>query len=380
MDKEYINFVGENIVLPALHTLGFKAMKRLFRGLFVLCFLFLQACQPQQEQRVNVYGWSDTFPPELLEAFEKETGIKVYFDTFDSNDTLESKILLGISGYDVVFPSLWPYFARQAKANLFLKLDKSRLHFLKQLDTDIMEKFREADPQVDYGIPYSWGVFAITYNKAKIKGLKDLPLNSTKLIFDPNVLQKFSHCGVAFMDEALDVLPPLMRYLKTQDLQVASQHLKALRPYIRRFNWSRSLQDLANGEICLAQTLFSSSYKLKFELAQSKSPVKLEVIIPEEGSTIWIDIMAIPKNASNIENAYKFINFVMRPENIAQISNQHYEMNTNVESLPYLKTEVRIIQNEIQKAKKRLFQTVIFDRKAIRSYNQAMEQVTYGIE
>lgn len=345
-----------------------------------LMMILLSACSQEPEQRVNVYNWSDSFPSGLLEEFEKETGIKVHADSFDSNDTLEAKLLLGISGYDVVFPSIWPYFARQAKAGLYLRLDKAKLDFWNDLDPYLLDMLKAADPEAAHGIPYTWGAIGVAYNKNMLAKLAGLPLNSVKMLLEPETVSRVAHCGIAFMEEALDVIPVAMRYLNTSDRAQAVRHLLSLRRHIRRFNWSRSLQDLANGDLCVVQTLFSSAYKLNLELKEAKSSVDIAVVVPEEGAPMWIDMIAIPKSAPHVANAYKFINFLMRPENIAKVTNHIYDLNSNVASVKHLTPEARKLHETLQSVRSKLYQAEIMDREEIKAYGEAMEQITYGVE
>lgn len=367
-------------MLKMMLALFLNPRTNILLALMMLIFLIVApACSPAPEQRVNVYNWSDSFPPGLLEDFERETGIKVYADSFDSNDTLEAKLLLGISGYDVVFPSLWPYFARQAKAGLFLKLDRNQLNFWKDLDPHLVIMMKAADPELAYGIPYTWGAIGIAYNRTILKTIPNLPFGSVKLLVDAETIAKVAHCGVAFMEEALDVIPMAMRYLRTADRQKAVEHLLTIRPHIRRFNWSRSLQDLANGELCVAQTLFSSAYKLNLDLRATNSANEILVYVPEEGAPMWIDTIAIPKSAPNVSNAYRFINFIMRPENISKITNHLYDLNSNMASLPYLTEEARKLHQDLVNVRHKLFQAEIMDRAEIKAYGEAMEQIIYGV-
>ncbi len=291
--------------------------------LSVLASLFILAAGPAAAQgSVNVYNWSDYIAENQLKDFAKDTGIKVNYTTYDSNEILDAKLRTGKSGYDVVVPTASPFFVRQLHANIFLPLDRSRLKNWKNLDPVIMTALARYDPDNRHGIPWMWGTTGIGYNVAEIrKRLPDAPVDSLRMIFDPAVVSKFKDCGVMLLDSATDVLPAALKYLgldpdskNLADLTKAADVVKAIRPYVRKFHSSEYINALAGGNICLAFGFSGDIFQARDRGAKAAAKVEIDYAIPREGSLLWIDVAGIPKDATNVENAYRFLDFMLEPK------------------------------------------------------------------
>jgi putrescine transport system substrate-binding protein len=303
-----------------------------------------------QSKTVNVYNWSDYVDETVLAQFTKETGIKVVYDVYDSNDVLETKVLSGKSGYDVVAPSA-SNLARQIAAGAYQKLDKAKLPNLSHMWPEISERLATYDKGNEYAVNYMWGTTGIGYNVEMIKKrMGDAPLNSWDLIFKPEVVSKFKDCGIYVLDSSDDMLPPALLYLGLNpnshdpaDLEKAGALLKTIRPNIRKFHSSEYINALANGDICLAVGYSGDILQARDRAAGSKRKVKhvIAYSIPKEGALMWFDSFVIPKDARNADNAHAFINFMMRPEVAAKNSNFVNYANGNKDSIPLLNKEVR---------------------------------------
>ncbi len=269
--------------------------------------------------QVNVYNWSDYIAEDQLKDFAKETGIKVNYTTYDSNEILDAKLRTGKSGYDIVVPTASPFFVRQLQANIFLPLDKSKLKNWKNLDPEIMTALATYDPGNAHAVPWMWGTIGIGYNVAEIKKrMPDAPVDSLRMIFDPAVVSKFQDCGVMLLDSATDMLPAALKYLgldpdskKPEDLAKAADVVKAVRPYVRKFHSSEYINALAGGNICLAFGFSGDIFQARDRGAKAASKVDIEYAIPKEGAMLWIDVVAIPKDAPNQANAYRFLDFML---------------------------------------------------------------------
>ena len=303
-----------------------------------------------EEKRLNIYNWSDYIADNTVPDFEKATGIKVNYDVYDSNEVLEAKLLAGNSGYDLVVPSAMPYLARQIAAGIYLKLDKSRLKNYANLDPQILAAAANADPSNQYGVPYMWGTDGLGYNRAKVKAaLGDgAPVDSWKLLFDPANAKKLQSCGISLLDSAQDVFPAALVYLGRNplsrdpaDLEAAAKAVAAIRPYVRMFNSSEYINDLANGDICLAFGYSGDVVQAKARAAEAKNGVDIAYAIPKGGAMLWIDMMAIPKDAPHPGNALAFIDDVLRPETAAAISNAVAYANPNLKATSLVEAKLR---------------------------------------
>jgi putrescine transport system substrate-binding protein len=298
--------------------------------------------------QVNVYNWSDYIAEDQLKLFEKNTGIKVNYTTYDSNEILEAKLRAGRSGYDVVVPTASPFFVRQLAAGLYRPLDKARLKNWKNLDPEIMASLAKYDPGNAHALPWMWGTTGIGYNVAEIrKRMPDAPVDSLKMVFDPAVVAKFADCGVMMLDSATDVLPAALKYLgldpdskKTEDLVKAADVVKAVRPFIRKFHSSEYINALAGGDICLAFGYSGDIFQARDRAAKAKDKRDIAYAIPREGSMLWIDVAAIPKDAPNPDNALRFLDFMLEPKVAAASSELTGYANANTAATALLPKDI----------------------------------------
>jgi putrescine transport system substrate-binding protein len=300
------------------------------------------------EKVVNVYNWSDYIEPKVLEEFEAETGVHVNYEVMDSNALLETKLRAGRSGYDVVVPSA-SYLARQIKSDIYQKLDKSKLDNLKNLDPDITKRLEVFDPGNEHAVNYMWGTSGVAYNEALIKAaMPDAPVDSFAMFWDPKVVSKFAKCGVSMLDEPGEVLGTVLMYLgkdpnseSPEDLKAAEKVLLAARPYIRLINSSKYIEDLANGEICLALGWSGDTLQAKSRADEAGKGLTIKYNIPKEGAVMFFDNMAIPADAAHVKNAHLFINYMLRADVAAKNSNFISFANSNAASWPLVSAEVK---------------------------------------
>ena len=296
------------------------------------------AAAPAEEEKVlNVYNWSDYIAPDTVKKFEDETGIKVTYDVMDSNETLETKVLAGDTGYDIVVPSS-SFLGRQIKAGAYRELDRSQLPNWKNLDPGLMSKLTDVDPGNAHAIPYLWGTTGIGYNVAKIKeafGTTDV-VNSWDLVFKPENLAKLKDCGVTFLDAASEIIPVTLHAMGEDPnsfdpavIDKAAAKLEEIRPYITNFHSSEYIEALASGNACLVVGWSGDIIQAKARAEEAGNGVKIGYSIPKEGTAMWFDMMAIPKTAKHPGNAHKFLDFLMRPDIIAEISNYVSYPNAN---------------------------------------------------
>jgi putrescine transport system substrate-binding protein len=298
--------------------------------------------------QVNVYNWSDYIAEDQLKAFEKDTGIKVNYTTYDSNEILEAKLRAGRSGYDVVVPTASPFFVRQLAAGLYRPIDKAKLKNFKNLDPEIMAQLAKYDPGNTHGIPWMWGTTGIGYNVAAIKKrMADAPVDSLKMVFDPAVVSKFADCGVMMLDSATDVFPAALKYLgldpdskKPEDLAKAADVVKAVRPYIRKFHSSEYINALAGGDICLALGFSGDIFQARDRAAKAKDKQDIAYAIPREGSLLWIDVAAVPKDAPDPGNALRFLDFLLEPKVAAASSELTGYANANTAATALLPKDI----------------------------------------
>jgi putrescine transport system substrate-binding protein len=296
----------------------------------------------EEEAVLNVYNWSDYIAPETVAKFEAETKIKVTYDEMDSNETLETKILAGDTGYDIVVPSS-SFLGRQIKAGAYQKLDRSKLPNWGNLDAGLMAKLSDVDPGNEHSAPYLWGTTGIGYNIDKIKavfGNTDV-VNSWDLVFKPENLAKLKSCGVTFLDAASEIIPVTLHALGEDPnsfdpavIDKAAAKLESIRPSITNFHSSEYIDALASGNICLVVGWSGDVIQARARAEEAGNGVKIGYSIPKEGTAMWFDMMAIPKTAKHPGNAHKFLDFLMRPEIIAEISNYVSYPNVNSASQP----------------------------------------------
>jgi putrescine transport system substrate-binding protein len=302
------------------------------------------AAQPKAERVVNVYNWTDYIAPSVIEEFTKETGIKVRYDTFDSNDTLETKLLAGKSGYDVVVPTAY-FLERQIKAGIFQKLDKAKLPNLVNMWPEITQRLASYDPGNTYAVNYMWGTIGIGYNVKKAREALggDGRIDSWDIVFKPENLAKFKDCGVYMLDSSDDILTAALHYLgldpnttKETDLQKAADLMTKIRPSVRRFHSSEYLSLLASGEICLVVGFSGDIKQAQKRAEEAKNGVNIAYAIPREGTQLWFDNLAIPRDARNVAEAYEFINYLQKPEVAAKNSNFIFYANGNLASQKFI--------------------------------------------
>ncbi|MEQ8603591.1 MAG: polyamine ABC transporter substrate-binding protein [Marivibrio sp.] len=301
-----------------------------------------------QDNVVNVYNWSDYIAEDTIANFEAETGITVRYDVFDSNEVLEAKMLAGNSGYDVVVPTS-TFLARQIQAGVFMELDKSKLPNWENLDETLLGRVEEMDPGNAHGVPYMWGTTGFAYNKKMIEErMPDAPVDSWDMMMDPEVVSKFADCGVTFLDAPTEVIPAALNYIGAdptkQDadkLEEAMAHMQKVRPSIKYFHSSQNINDLANGDICIAMGWSGDMFIAQARAAEAGQGVDIEYVIPKEGALLWTDMMAVPKDAPNPDNAHTFLNYIMKPQVAAAISNYVYYANANEASMEYVDDAVK---------------------------------------
>jgi len=301
-----------------------------------------------EDKVLNVYNWSDYIDPAVIAQFEAETGIEVRYDVFDSNEVLETKLLTGNSGYDVVVPSAY-FLERQIQAGVFRKLDKSRLPNLANLDPDLVQRAAAHDPGNEHGVVYMWGTTGIGYDAAKVAAiLPDAPVDSWSLVFDPAVISRFKDCGVSVLDDPTDMVATVLLWLGKNpnsqdeaDLKLAEARLLAIRPYIRSIHSSQYIEDLANGEVCIAVGYSGDVLQSRDRAAEAGKPADIRFSIPKEGALMWFDTLAIPADATHPDNAHAFINFLMKPEVAAANSDFVNYANANAAATDLVNEELR---------------------------------------
>lgn len=302
----------------------------------------------QAQGTVNVYNWSDYIAEDTIANFEKETGIKVTYDVFDSNEVLEAKLLSGSSGFDIVVPSN-QFLGKQIKAGAFKPLDRSKLKNWDNLDPTLLKALENNDPGNQYAFPYLWGTTGIGYNEAKVKAAlgDDAPVDSWDLVFKPENIQKLASCGVAFLDAPAEIIPAALFYsgldpnsTDADDYAQAEALMLSIRPHITYFHSSKFITDLANGDICVAVGWSGDILQAAARAEEAANGEVVKYAIPEEGAPMWFDMMVMPVDAKNVDNAYAFLDYILRPEVIAGVSNYVAYANGNKASLPMIDANV----------------------------------------
>ncbi len=363
-------------------------MKRMIRGVVIAIAMAMAGCSGgDKAATLNVYNWSDYIDPALLEQFTKETGIKVVYDTFDSNEVQETKVLTGGTGYDIVTPSNHNV-PRFIAAGAIQPLDKSKLKNLGNLWPEIMQYMEPYDPGQKYTVPYMWGTIGIGYNKEAIaRRLPGVDISSWSVVFDPANLAKLKDCGVYFLDASEDMYAVTLQYLgkdpnstNLADYQAATDTLMKVRPSVRKFHSSEYIDALANGDICLAIGYSGDILQAKTRAEEAKKPYTIDYVIPKEGSQVWFDVFAIPKDAKHTDAAYKFLDFLLRPEVIAKASNFTQYANANGPSRPMIDAAVRDNPNVYPTPEvfARLFVTRTKDQELLRAVNRDWTRVLTG--
>ncbi|MGF6400985.1 putrescine transport system substrate-binding protein [Pseudomonas frederiksbergensis] len=320
--------------------------------LFKLCLpaLFLAMAVPAQaeEKVLNLYSWADYVAPETLQRFEKETGIHVRYDTFDTPEVLETKLLTGGSGYDVVVPSS-SVLARGLAAGALQEIPHDGLKGYANLDPDMLEKLAAVDPGNRYGVPYTWGTLGLGMNvEALQQRLPNVPLNSLDLLFKPEYASKLKDCGIAILDSPQEVIGLALHYLGKDpystdkaDLTAADALLRQLQPSVLYVATGRQINDLANGSVCLALTYNGDASMAADQARKANKPFEVAYRIPREGTLVWQDNLAIPKDAPHPEAARAFIEFMLRPESVAALTNTLFFATANWAATPLVDEAVR---------------------------------------
>jgi putrescine transport system substrate-binding protein len=310
---------------------------------------------------LNVYNWSDYIDPSIVPAFEKEYGIKVNYDVFDSNEVLETKLLAGHTGYDVVVPSA-SFLQRQIQAGVFQKLDKSLLPNLANLDPDITHRIEVNDPGNQYGVNYLWGTSGVGFNEQQIaSAMRNAPVDSFAMFYDPNVIKNFQKCGVSILDAPDEMVGTVLLYLgrdpnseKLEDLQAAEKVLLAIRPYVRYINSSKYIEDLANGELCLALGWSGDVGQARRRAVEAGKTFKIKYNIAKEGAIMFFDMLAIPADAPHPKNAHLFINYMLRPDVAASNSSSMHFTTSNAAAYklvdPTVYNDPEVYPSDAQKA------------------------------
>ena len=353
----------------------------------IAVFLLSGPALAQEPKVLNVYNWSDYISDDALEDFEKATGIKITYDTFDSNEALEAKLLAGKSGYDVVVPTA-SFMQRQIAAGLFRKIDKAKIPNLANLDPSLMRIVANHDPGNAYGVPYLWGTTGIGYNIEKIKErMPNAPLDSWRLIFDPAVVAKFKDCGVAMLDSPMDVIKSTLRFLgrdpntaSADDVKAAETHLLKIRPSVSYFHSSKYINDLAGGDVCLVLGYSGDIVQARNRASDAGNKVEVGYVIPKEGAMVWFDMMAIPADAPHPQNAQTFINFILKPEIGAEISNTVSYASPNAKALEFVNDDLKNDTSVYPSAqvKQRLFADKTLSPEIDRAFTRAFTRVKAG--
>ncbi len=336
-------------------------LKQLGLALAAGALLLAGAARAADPKVLNIYNWSDYIAEDTIKNFEKETGIKVRYDTYDNNEILHAKLVAGKTGYDIVVPG--SHFAKtQIEGGLLQKLDRSKLSNWGNLDKGLLDQLAKLDPGNAHLVDWLWGYVTVGININKVKAaLGDLPMpeNAWSLLFDPKYASKLKSCGVSVLDSASEVLPAALLYLgkppysrEAADYAEAGKLLKSIRPFVTKFSSSGYIEDMAGGATCLvmgfsgdiniarSRAVEAASDTKSKSKAKPKAPVLIEALVPKAGATLFFDTMAIPKDAKNVENAHLFINYILRPEVHASLTNKVFYANPNAASLKFVQKEV----------------------------------------
>ncbi len=364
-----------------------REARRALAGIIAVAALASGQMAVAKDKVVRVFNWSDYIDESILEDFTNETGIKVVYDVFDSNEVLETKLLAGKTGYDIVVPT-GQFLNRQIKAGVFQKLDKSKLPNLSNMWPEVSERVAVYDPGNEYAIDYMWGTTGVGYNEAKIKErMPDAPVESLDMIFKPEIAAKFKDCGIHILDSPDDILPVVLNYLgldpntnKPEDLEKAGALMESIRPYVQKFHSSEYINALANGDICMALGWSGDILQAADRAEEAKNGHVIHYALPAEGTQMWFDMMAIPKDAENVEEAHAFLNYLMKPEVIAKATNYINYANGNLASQKFINEDIlkdpAIYPDEA--TLKKLFVKLPYDPKTQRTVTRLWTKVVTG--
>ncbi|AWM88896.1 polyamine ABC transporter substrate-binding protein [Microvirga sp. 17 mud 1-3] len=341
-----------------------------------------------QERVVNVYNWSDYIDPKALDEFTKETGIKVVYDTYDNNEIVETKLLAGKSGYDIVVPS-GPFLQRLIGAKIFQKLDKAKLPNLANQWPDITQRLAVFDPGNQYAVNYMWGTTGIGVNLKKVREIlgNEAPLNTWDLVMKPEIASKLKACGIYMLDSPEDLFPGILAYLglnpdskRNEDLTKAGDALFRVRSNVQKFHSSEYINALANGDICVAVGYSGDIIQAKLRAEEAKNGVEVAYVIPREGALMWFDNFAIPADAKNVAEAHAFIDFMLKPEIAAMNTNFVSYASGNLAAKKFVKPEILndpgIYPDDA--TFKRLFTNTAYDERSQRTVTRLWTRVKTG--
>jgi putrescine transport system substrate-binding protein len=340
-----------------------------------------------QERVVNVYNWSDYVDPKALDEFTKQTGIKVVYDTYDNNEIVETKLLAGKSGYDIVVPS-GPFVQRLIGAKVFQKLDKAKLPNLANQWPEVTQRLAVFDPGNQFAVNYMWGTTGIGVNVKKVKeALGDMPLNTWDLVMKPEISSKLKSCGIYMLDSPEDLFPGVLAYLglnpdskRAEDLNKAGDALFRVRGNIQKFHSSEYINALANGDICVAVGYSGDMIQAKSRAEEAKNNVEVGYVIPREGALMWFDSFVIPADAKNVTEAHEFINFMLRPEIAAMNTNFVSYASGNLAAKQHI--DKAILDNPgiypDEATMKRLFTNTAYDERSQRTVTRLWTRVKTG--
>ncbi len=358
--------------------------------ILALALLGCSAEPGDQARQLRVYNWTDYIAPSTIPRFEAETGIRVIYDVFDSNEILEARLLTGAIGHDLVVPTS-DFMARQIVAGVFQPLDKSRLPNLVNLDPGLMAQVRQFDPDNRYGVPYLWGTTGLGYDRDKLVQLlgPDAPLDSLDLLFKPGYMRKLAKCGVAMLDAPQEVFAAALNYLgfdpNSTDPSLyqneAYQLLSKIRPYIAYFHSSQYINDLANGDICMVFGWSGDVLQAASRAAEADNGIRIRYVIPREGAMLWFDMLAIPATAVNVDEAHAFIDYLLRPEVIAEITATVKYANPNRAATALVPAAIRSNPGIYppEEVRRRLFTSKLTAPKLDRVMNRVWTSVKTGI-
>lgn len=337
-----------------------------------------------EEKVLYLYSWESYFSAASIAAFEKETGIKVSYDLFDSNDMVETKMLTGKSGYDLVTVNLSPHFLRQLPVGVWGALDRSKLANLGNIDPVVLERGAAVDPDNAHNVPWMWGTTGVGYNVEKVQEIMpDAPVDSLRMVFDPAVVEKFASCGVGMLDDAEQVLGLALIYLglnpdttDKDELEKAVEVVSKVRPYVRKFHSSSYVNDLADGGLCLAIGFSGDMLIASSRAKEAGKPFTITYKLAKEGNLVWADVLAIPADASHPEAAHAFIDFVMRPEIAAAAASETGFSTANKAALPLLDEKLRSNPDlyPSEEAQKRFHLPKALSQKALKMWTQAWDR------
>jgi putrescine transport system substrate-binding protein len=357
-----------------------------FASLFVSLAVATGAAA-QSERVVNVYNWSDYIDPQVIEGFTTETGIKVVYDTYDNNEIVETKLLAGKSGYDIVVPS-GPFLQRLIAAKVFQRLDKAKIPNLTHMWPEVQQRLAVYDPGNQHAVNYMWGTTGIGINVKKVRErLGDIPLNTWDLVMRPELASKLKGCGIYMLDSPEDLFPGILAYLglnpdskRIDDLNRAGEALFKVRGNVQKFHSSEYINALANGDICVAVGYSGDVMQAKKRAEEAKNDVEIQYIIPREGALMWFDSMAVPADARNVAEAHEFINFMMRPQIAAANTNFVSYASGNVSAKEFV--DPAILGNPgiypDEATFKRLFTNTAYDERAQRAVTRLWTRVKTG--